>query len=105
MSLPALHSSADIRSITERVNVIIRNIYNLVIPVGAADTVLTSDGTTLATQKRNSSSILLNSLNTVQREEHTSSCVLERSSCITRQYAASSFSFSTRFFRKGSDRY
>jgi hypothetical protein len=48
MSLPALHSSADIRSITERVNVIIRNIYNLVIPVGAADTVLTSDGTTLA---------------------------------------------------------
>jgi hypothetical protein len=48
MSLPALHSSADIRSITERVNAIIKQIYNLVIPVGAANTVLTSDGTTLA---------------------------------------------------------
>lgn len=48
MSLPALPSTADIRSITERVNAIIKNIYNLVIPVGAANTVLTSDGTTLA---------------------------------------------------------
>jgi hypothetical protein len=48
MALPALHSSADTRSITERVNAIIKNIYNLVIPVGAADTVLTSDGTALS---------------------------------------------------------
>lgn len=48
MSLPALPSTTDIRSITERVNAIIKNLYNKVIPVGAAKTVLTSDGTTLA---------------------------------------------------------
>jgi hypothetical protein len=48
MSLPALPSTTDIRSITERVNAIIKQIYNKVIPVGADNYVLTSDGTTLA---------------------------------------------------------
>jgi hypothetical protein len=48
MSLPALPSTTDIRSITERVNAIIKQIYNKVIPVGAANTVLTSDGTTVS---------------------------------------------------------
>jgi hypothetical protein len=48
MSLPALPSTTDIRSITERANAIIKQIYNAVIPVGADGTVLTSDGTTLA---------------------------------------------------------
>ena len=48
MSLPALPSTTDIRSITERVNAIIKQIYNKMIPVGADNYVLTSDGTTLA---------------------------------------------------------
>ena len=48
MSLPALPSTTDIRSITERVNAIIKQLYNKMIPVGADNYVLTSDGTTLA---------------------------------------------------------
>lgn len=48
MTLPALHSSADTRSITQRANAVIKQIYNQVIPVGAANTVLTSDGTTMS---------------------------------------------------------
>lgn len=48
MSLPALPSTTDIRSITERVNAIIKQIYNKMIPVGADNLVLTSDGTTMA---------------------------------------------------------
>lgn len=50
MSAPALHPGADIRSIAERINAILKNLYNQVIPVGAANGTLISDGATLAWQ-------------------------------------------------------
>jgi hypothetical protein len=50
MPLPALHSESDTRSITERANAIIKQVYNAIIPVGAANTSLISDGTTMAWQ-------------------------------------------------------
>lgn len=47
-ALPALPVGADTRSMTERVNAIIKNLYNKLLPVGATNTVLTSDGTTFS---------------------------------------------------------
>lgn len=47
-ALPALPVGTDTRSMTERVNAIIKNLYNKLLPVGAASTVLTSDGTTFS---------------------------------------------------------
>lgn len=44
-ALPALPVGADTRSMTERVNAIIKNLYNKILPAGAASTVWTSDGT------------------------------------------------------------
>lgn len=47
-ALPALPVNTDTRSITERFNAMLRNLYNKILPVGAASTVLTSDGTTFS---------------------------------------------------------
>lgn len=47
-TLPALPHTADSRSISERFNAVLKNLYNKVLPVGAANTVLTSDGTSFS---------------------------------------------------------
>lgn len=47
-ALPALPHTANTRTVTERFNALLRNLYNKILPVGAANTVLTSDGTTFS---------------------------------------------------------
>lgn len=47
-ALPALAPTADTRSMTERFNAVLKNLYNKILPVGVANTVLTSDGTTFS---------------------------------------------------------
>lgn len=49
IALPALNTAApDPRTHAERFNAVLRNLYNKILPVGAANTILTSDGTTFS---------------------------------------------------------